>query len=86
MGPYYQFCNRVAFLHLLNRMWVPTRLLFIYFVGDRFPSARAAACPGTADGWLAALGAMDRHTGWSEANPLASHVHRLFLPVTCAAT
>ena len=86
MSPYYQFCNRVAFLHLLDRMQIPARLLFLYFVGDRFPSARAAACPGTADGWLAALEAMDRHTGWSAANPLASHVHRLFLPVTRPAT
>jgi len=86
MAPYYQFCNRVAFLQLLDRAKIPTRLLFLYFVGDRFPSARAAACPGTADGWLAALDAMDRHTGWSAANLLISRVHRLFLPVTSAAT
>ena len=82
MAPYYQFCNRVAFLHLLDRMKIPTRLLLIYFVGDRFPPARAASCPGTPEGWLAALAAMDAHTGWSAANSLAPRVHRLFLPVT----
>ena len=81
MAPYYQFCNRVAFLHLLDRMDIPTRLLFIYFVGDRFPPARSASCPGTPDGWLPALATMDAHTGWSAANPLAPRVHRIFLPV-----
>ncbi len=86
MTPYYQFSNRITFLHLLNRVQIPTRLLFLHFVGDRFPSARAAACPGTADGWLTALDAMDRHTGWSATHSLASHVHRLFLPVTFAST
>ena len=82
MSPYYQFCNRVAFIHLLNRLRIPTQLLFLYFIGDRFPTARATACPGTADGWLAALDTMDRHTGWSATNPLAPQVYRLFLPAT----
>ena len=32
LTPYYQFANRIAFLHLLNRMQIPTRLLLIYFL------------------------------------------------------
>lgn len=81
LGPYYQFCNRLAFLHFLTTHGVPTRLLFVYFLGDRFPPTHAALCPGTEAGWQGALGQMARHTGWNSDSPLASRVHRVFLPV-----
>lgn len=32
---YYQFCNRVAILHFLNKHAVPASLLYIYFTGDQ---------------------------------------------------
>ena len=86
MAPYYQFCNRLTFLHLLNRAGIPARLLFVYFLGDRFPSTRAVACPAAEGGWLAVLDEMHRHVGWTGGNPLASRVHRLFLPVAPIAT
>jgi len=35
LNGYYQYCNRIAVLEFLNRQKVPTRLMFIYFVGDK---------------------------------------------------
>lgn len=81
LSPYYQFCNRLTFLHFLTTHGVSARLLFLYFLGDRFPPTQAASCPGTEAGWAEALGQMARHTGWTADNPLAGRVHRVFLPV-----
>jgi hypothetical protein len=84
LGPFYQFCNRLAFLHFLTSRGIPTRLLFLYFLGDRFPSSSPACCPDTEAGWQEALGQMNRHTGWGPDNPLSGRVHRVFLPVSPA--
>jgi hypothetical protein len=35
LNGYYQLCNRLAVLDFLNRNGVPSRLMLIYFVGDR---------------------------------------------------
>ena len=37
-GPYYQFCNRLAVLSFLLEQQIPAKLLFIYFLGDLFPT------------------------------------------------
>jgi len=34
MRPYYQFCNRLAALHVLNCAGAKARLLYVYFCGD----------------------------------------------------
>ena len=47
---YYQFCNRLATLYFLNeKVEEPSRLLMIYFVGDKFPDERD--CPQSQDAW-----------------------------------
>lgn len=81
LSPYYQFCNRISYLQFLCDHGIPTRLLFLYFLGDRFPTKRAACCPEEESGWRPALREMELHTGWGEENPLAGRVHRAFLPV-----
>ncbi len=82
MGPYYQFYNRLAFLHFLREQnGIPARLLFVYFLGDKFPEGRAEVCPETEEEWQPALEEIERTIGWTAGNPLADHVHKLFLPV-----
>ena len=47
---YYQFCNRLTALYFLNeQVQVPSRLLMIYFIGDKFPDGRD--CPQSQDAW-----------------------------------
>lgn len=82
LSPYYQFCNRLAFLHFLTTHGVPARLMFLYFCGDRFPPTSAASCPGSEAGWEEALSQMVRHTGWTYDDRLARRVHKVFLPVS----
>ena len=43
LGPYYQFCNRLAILNFLHGHGLKTHLLFIYFIGDTSTSGRR--CP-----------------------------------------
>lgn len=83
MSPYYQHANRLAVLSFLIREGIKARLIFVYFLGDRFPEGRAETCPATAEGWAPRLDAMERHIGWTEAgqNGLFPHVHKAFIPV-----
>lgn len=82
LGPYYQFCNRLAVLNFLLDHQIPAKLLFVYFLGDRFPEGRTQICPDTQQGWMPHLQAMEQHVGWQDDNNrLAPHVHKLFLPV-----
>jgi hypothetical protein len=38
LGTYYQYANRLAVLYfLVSQVGVPTHLLHVYFMGDRFP-------------------------------------------------
>jgi hypothetical protein len=83
---YYQFCNRVAFLHFLTRNSIRAKLLFIYFLDDRHPPKRKAKCPTTELAWASNIQQMEEHVGWlNKCNPLAENVHKLFLPV-CPTT
>lgn len=83
LGPYYQFCNRLAVLSFLLQHDVPAKLLFIYFLGDVFPAGRQPPLPNESQGWMPLLQAMENHVGWAETeqNGLIGHVHKLFLPV-----
>lgn len=64
--PYYQYANRLAFVHFLTERDIPARLLFIYFAGDTF---EGRACPKTEEGWGPALQAMRGHLGPRSARP-----------------
>jgi hypothetical protein len=76
---YYQYCNRVAILHFLNQHPIPTRLLFVYFTGDR--AALGQCCPGSEAGWTDALRQQAEHVGLPPDHGLKDRIHRLFLPV-----
>lgn len=78
LSGYYQYCNRLAVLDLLNEHGVPAHLLNIYFVGDR--SGPGRRCPEDAGAWAPALSAMEEHVGHPREHPLAARVHKLFLP------
>jgi hypothetical protein len=80
---YYQFCNRLAVLDLLNDHGSPAHLLNIYFVGDRGSPTRT--CPRDVAAWDSALRAMEQHVGLPSGHPLASLVHKLVLPI-CGET
>lgn len=79
MKRYYQFANRLAVLHHLIRHNIGAHLLFIYFCGDR--QRGRATCPLDELGWRDALIAQDAHIGLPARHPLASRIHKLFLPV-----
>ena len=81
LGPFYQFSNRLAFLRFFNDEGIPLHLLFLYFLGDRFPRGRGVFCPETEAEWQTALTVMEHHVGWQPGNRLFGHVHKLFLPV-----
>jgi hypothetical protein len=38
LSPYYQYANRLAQLHFLSQNNISARLIFVYFLGDRWPS------------------------------------------------
>ncbi len=76
---YYQAANRMATLYFVLRERVPARLLFLYFLGDRFPGK---ACPRTQRKWMPAISAQWAHLGLATDHSLADRVHGLFLPVS----
>jgi hypothetical protein len=81
---YYQYANRLATLRFLIDQDIPTKLLFVYFLGDKFPVGRTVLCPSFESDWRPTLMTMEKHLGWvsdNKDNKLADHVHRLFLPV-----
>ncbi len=76
---YYQYANRLAVLHHLDRHDVGARLMFIYFCGDVRPDA--FECPQDESGWADALAAQEAHLHLRKHHALAPRVHKLFLPV-----
>ena len=76
---YYQYANRLAVLHHLDRHDVGARLMFIYFCGDFRPDA--FECPQDESGWADALAAQEAHLHLRKHHALAPRVHKLFLPV-----
>jgi len=77
---YYQYANRLAVLHHLDKHDVKARLLFIYFCGDVWPSP-GKDCPKHEADWDEVLEAQEEHLGLLKKHPLAGRIHKLFLPV-----
>jgi len=76
---YYQYANRLATLHFLNKNQRPARLLFLYFCGDQNPDA---TCPNTAEEWSAKLKDVESQLGLDTmTGPLQHRVHKMFLSV-----
>jgi hypothetical protein len=81
MRPYYQFCNRLSALHVLNRAGTPGRLLYIYFCGDIGDQRRT--CPASEEDWHEELAKQDRHVGFLPGPHLDGRVHKVFIDVRC---
>ena len=77
--PYYQYANRLAFLHFLATQGVAARLCFLYFTGDAVPGR---SCPKSRKEWQPAIAEMKAHLGLSGRSELETRVHHTFLPVT----
>ena len=80
MGPYYQYANRIAILELLNRHNLPSRLICIYFVGDRGFAGRN--CPTDQSGWSGAVLQQD-HSILDDCSDAVfkSRIHKVYLHV-----
>lgn len=77
---YYQYANRLAVLHFLNKHNIPARLLFIYFTGDKRHASYF--CPKDKAGWNESLLKQDEHLGLSNcAGELTKRVHKVFIDV-----
>ncbi|MGE5480257.1 MAG: hypothetical protein ACM3U1_07485 [Chloroflexota bacterium] len=77
---YYQFANRLAFLHFLLKNDVKAHLLFIYFYGDKNEKGN---CPDTKAGWDESLEKMYSHFGVSSESfksDFNNRVHKVFVP------
>ena len=79
--PYYQFCNRLVVLHVLNAHGAPARLLYVYFCGDVGNQGRA--CPESEAGWKAALAEQEERVGLPAGHVLQGRVHKVFVDVQC---
>ena len=78
-GTYYQYANRLAVLHFLNRVVnVPSRLLHASFTGDAFPDKRE--CPHDAPAWQQLIGARDITLGLPDRHALSSRSHVAYVP------
>ena len=77
LKPYYQYANRLAVLYFLNTHNIPARLIFIYFMGDDYPSK---ICPKNNDEWRKYLNDMYNTLGLGDKLPL-QRVHNIFPPV-----
>lgn len=77
--PYYQYANRLAFLHFLATQGVAARLCFVYFTGDAVPGR---TCPRSQKEWKPAIDEMKANLGLTGKSEIEKRVHHVFLPVT----
>jgi hypothetical protein len=80
MQPYYQYCNRLAALQVLNGAGSSARLLYIYFCGDH---NKGRTCPASEAEWTDALAARAQHVGLPDEHCLSDRIHNLFINVQC---
>ncbi|MBU1422825.1 MAG: hypothetical protein KKG06_06540 [Bacteroidetes bacterium] len=79
LAPYYQYSNRLAFLHFLLKNNIKAHLLFIYFYGNE---QKNAECPTDKLGWKNELRKMYSHLGIEEKKfdkSFYNRVHKIFL-------
>lgn len=76
---YYQTANRIAVLHFLCRENISAHLLFVYFIGDKFPDR---ICPENENEWKDALEGQDAYIGLPKKHLLADKIHKLYLKIS----
>ncbi len=81
LNGYYQFCNRLAVLNVMNTAGTAARMAFVYFYGDVGDSTRM--CPSSEHGWEPALTAQNMHVGLCPGHHLEDRLHKLFVDVRC---
>lgn len=81
MSPYYQFCNRLAALHVMNNAGSAARLLYVYFYGDVADARRT--CPSCEREWAETLAKQDSSVGLPPRHRLEDRIHKLFIDVRC---
>jgi len=80
LGTYYQYANRLAVLYfLVSQAGVPTHLLHVYFMGDRFPEG--SECPANEDHWRRLIEARRLTLGLPERHVLSDRSHQAFVDV-----
>jgi len=79
-GTYYQYANRLALLHFLQKIGVATHLVFLYFSGDRFPDE--TPCPDSPASWKELIHACHLTLGLPDQHRLSPWIHDVFLPVS----
>ena len=79
---YYQFANRLCTLYFLNKHTIPTRLVYIYFIGDHGKGLKKGDyCPkfkNGENGWDEKIKEMYKNLGFSSS---PDRVHKVFLPI-----
>ena len=81
LNGYYQFCNRLAVLDVMNTTGKAARLAFVYFYGDVGDSKRM--CPSSEHSWAPALTAQDQHVGLRTGHYLEGRIHKVFVDARC---
>ncbi len=79
---YYQYANRLATLYFLMKECkpaIPTRMLFIYFYGDK--RRDAMNCPQSKEDWGKEIRGMEKTLGIEREGELHQRVKQLYLPV-----
>jgi hypothetical protein len=79
---FYQYTNRLAFLHLLRNLnGLPAHLVHVYFV-----NASDMGGPGTVEEWSGALRLLRATIGLGDRHPLEPFVHEVFVDVRALET
>jgi hypothetical protein len=79
LGTYYQYANRLACLYFLTQVaQTPTRLVFLYFYGDRFKNG--TPCPRSEAEWQSIIHACHLTLGLPARHALSDFAADIFLP------
>jgi hypothetical protein len=79
LGPYYQFCNRLATLYFLNVECKPSisaHLVPIYFYGDKIKGEK---CPQSCEEWEKNINNMYKKIGLTKESKLRRRIHNIYL-------
>ncbi|MBA3045575.1 MAG: hypothetical protein KKH41_04560 [Candidatus Thermoplasmatota archaeon] len=80
---YYQYANRLAALHFLQKHDIPAKLLYIYFLGDLNPRlASNSFCPQTESEWHPFIKAENEHLGITHEIKARHGIYEIFVEVS----